>query len=229
MSATNRRQVLERGCGAIELTARQEQIIQIVKNHSPITGENIATLLNMRRASLRPDLSVLTMAGLLEARPRVGYFYSGKKPGLLAAEEMHRLTVDAVKAVPVVAPGDTSVYDCIVSLFTEDTGTLFIVSESGRLEGVVSRKDLLKAAMGRVDLPKIPVRVVMTRVPNVVTVRGDVSVYEAARLLMEHEIDSLPVIEPEHAGGKDVMKVTGRFTKTTVARIFVELGESGSP
>jgi CBS domain-containing protein len=183
-------------------------------------------MLNVRRATLRPDLAVLTMAGLLDARPRVGYFFRGKKPGLLAAEEIRRLTVDALKAVPVVVQGDTSVYDCIVSLFTEDTGTLFIVSENGYLEGVVSRKDLLKVAMGKVDLHKIPVRVVMTRAPNIVTVRGNESVYEAARLLVEHEIDSLPVVEPEIVNDKEVLKVAGRFTKTTVTRIFVELAES---
>ena len=80
-------------------------------------------------------------------------------------------------------------------------------------------------AIGQVDLPKIPVRVVMTRAPNVVTVRGDESVYEAARLLVEREIDSLPVVEPEVVNDRDVWKVTGRFTKTTVTRIFVELGE----
>jgi CBS domain-containing protein len=178
----------------------------------------------VRRATLRPDLAVLTMAGLLDARPRVGYFYNGR-PGLLAAREVYRLTVDTVKAVPVVVQGGTSVYDCIVALFTEDTGTLFIVSETGHLEGVVSRKDLLKVAMGGVDLPKIPVRVVMTRVPNVVTVRAGESVYEAARLLAEHEIDSLPVVEPETVNGKEALRVTGRFTKTTVTHIFVELGE----
>jgi CBS domain-containing protein len=212
---------------AIELTGRQEQIIQIVKNNSPITGEHIAALLNMRRATLRPDLTILTMAGLLDARPRVGYFYSGKKPGLLAADAVRRLTVDVVKAVPVVVRADTSVYDCIVALFTEDTGTLFIVGESGHLEGVVSRKDLLKVAMGKVNLRQIPVQVMMTRVPNVVTVRGDESVYEAARRLVEHEIDALPVIEAETVNGRDALKVTGRFTKTTVTGIFVELGESG--
>lgn len=210
----------------IELTPRQEQILEIVKRHAPITGEQIAALLNVRRATLRPDLTVLTMAGLLEARPRVGYFCSGKTPRMLAAEEIRRLKVDEVKAVPVVVKGDTSVYDSIVALFTEDVGTLFIVSEEGYLEGVVSRKDLLKVALGQIDLHKVPVRVVMTRVPNVVTVTGEESVYEAARKLCEHEIDALPVVVPQVIeNGKERLKVTGRFTKTTVVRIFVELGE----
>ncbi len=62
----------------MELTHRQEQIINIVKDNGPITGENIAEKLNLTRATLRPDLAILTMAGFLDARPRVGYFYTGK-------------------------------------------------------------------------------------------------------------------------------------------------------
>ena len=61
----------------IELNKRQEHIIQIVKDHY-ITGESIAAQLGLTRATLRPDLAILTMAGYLEARPRVGYFYTGK-------------------------------------------------------------------------------------------------------------------------------------------------------
>lgn len=184
-------------------------------------------MLNVRRATLRPDLTVLTMAGLLEARPRVGYFYTGKTPYMLIAEEIRQLNVNNVKSVPVVVMEDVSVYDAIVALFTEDVGTLFIVDDDGYLQGVVSRKDLLKVALGRGDLHKIPVQVVMTRAPNIVTVSGEESVYEAASKLVEHEIDALPVVEvnSEEGNDKEKLKVIGRFTKTTVARIFVEMGE----
>ena len=61
----------------IELNKRQEHIIQIVKDHGPITGNQLPQL-GLTRATLRPDLAILTMAGYLEARPRVGYFYTGK-------------------------------------------------------------------------------------------------------------------------------------------------------
>ncbi|HBI27027.1 MAG TPA: transcriptional regulator, partial [Peptococcaceae bacterium] len=45
----------------MQLTPRQEQILEIVKENTPITGERIANKLNVRRATLRPDLTVLTM------------------------------------------------------------------------------------------------------------------------------------------------------------------------
>ena len=58
----------------IELTNRQKKIIEIVKKYQPITSENIAEKLNMTRAALRPDLTILTMTGFLEARPRLDIF-----------------------------------------------------------------------------------------------------------------------------------------------------------
>lgn len=180
----------------------------------------------MRRATLRPDLAVLTMAGLLEARPRVGYFYSGKTPYMLIAEEIRHLKVMEVKSVPVVVTEDASVYDAIVALFTEDVGTLFIVTNDSCLVGAVSRKDLLKVALGQGDLHKIPVQVVMTRLANIITVSGEESVYDAASKLVVHEVDALPVVEIiSEDSDREMLKVIGRFTKTTVVRIFVEMGE----
>ena len=71
----------------IELNKRQEQILQIVKDEGPITGEHIADQLSLTRATLRPDLAILTMAGYLEARPRVGY-YTGKTGAQLLTDKI---------------------------------------------------------------------------------------------------------------------------------------------
>ena len=62
----------------MQLNERQEKIVEIVKTHGPITGEKVAEQLNLTRASLRPDLAFLTQIGLLDARPRVGYYYKGE-------------------------------------------------------------------------------------------------------------------------------------------------------
>ena len=58
----------------MRLSERQEKIVEMVKKTSPMTGEQIARQLKLKRATLRPDLAILTMTGVLEARPRVGYF-----------------------------------------------------------------------------------------------------------------------------------------------------------
>ena len=44
--------------------------------------------------------------------------------------------------------------------------------------------------------------------------------------MVEHEVDALPVVEEvRDEDNKEKLKVIGRFTKTTIARIFVEMGE----
>ncbi|MBQ5860317.1 MAG: helix-turn-helix domain-containing protein, partial [Selenomonadales bacterium] len=50
----------------IELSERQQTILQIIEEKGPITGQEIAGMLNLSRAALRPDLAILSMAGLLD-------------------------------------------------------------------------------------------------------------------------------------------------------------------
>lgn len=210
----------------MQLTRRQETILEIVKNSGPITGEQIAEKLSLTRATLRPDLAILTMAGLLEARPRVGYFYSGKSPYRVVAEKLHSVLVASVKSVPIVVHEKCSIYDAVVTMFIEDVGTLFVVKEGGLLEGVISRKDLLKTTLGGHDIHKLPVGVVMTRMPNVLFTTPEESVWSAARILITHEVDALPVVRNTTLpDGGEGLEVIGRISKTNITRLFVELGE----
>ncbi|HEX3014797.1 MAG TPA: helix-turn-helix transcriptional regulator [Desulfobacteria bacterium] len=209
----------------MEFTARQEKIVEIVKANGPITGEQIAEMLNLTRATLRPDLTVLTMAGLLEARPRVGYSFSGKSSDIIVANKLQKLRVGDYKSVPIVVKEDTSLYDAIVTMFLEDVGSLFVVSEGGVLEGVISRKDLLKATFGKNDVQRVPVGVIMTRMPNIVWTIPEEPVLVAARKIIQHQVDSLPVVKVIiNQDGRERLEVIGRFTKTNITAILVELG-----
>lgn len=205
----------------IDLSSRQHQILEIVKNEGPITGENIAGHLNLTRATLRPDLAILTMAGFLEARPKVGYFYSGKTGSQLFSDEIQKMKVKDYQSIPVVVEQSASVYDAITTMFLEDIGTLFIVNEKGHLTGVVSRKDLLRASLGDRDLSRIPVNIIMTRMPNITTCTKEDLVADVAGLLIEKQIDGLPVVKQEE--NKDNYEVIGRITKTNVTKAFLEI------
>ncbi|MCF6466540.1 transcriptional regulator [Clostridium sp. Cult2] len=210
----------------IQLSERQEKIIDIVKANEPITSENIAKTLKLTRATLRPDLAILTMSGILDARPKVGYFYTGKTTFSFISEKIQEIKVDERKSIPIIVDEQTSIYDGIVTIFLEDTSTIFVTS-NGYLSGVVSRKDFLKNAIGGLNLTKTPIAVIMTRMPNIVVTTPEESVLDAAIKLIEHEIDSLPVVEEVILDeGYKVYKVVGRITKTTITRLFVELGNN---
>jgi DeoR family transcriptional regulator, catabolite repression regulator len=212
---------------SIKLTKRQEEIVQIVKEDGPITGEQIAEKLKLTRATLRPDLAILTMAGSLEARPRVGYFFNKDKERLFQPTEVLNLKVNDYKGHPIVVQKSSSVYDAIVQMFLEDVGTLYAVDSDGCLAGVISRKDLLRAAIGNKNLEELPVSVIMTRMPNIITVKPEETLLQAARKLVTNRIDSLPVIR-ELSGKTDSYEVIGRITKTTITKVYLEIAEQKS-
>ncbi|MCY8004690.1 helix-turn-helix transcriptional regulator [Bacillus haynesii] len=206
----------------IELNKRQEHILQIVKDNGPITGEHIAEKLNLTRATLRPDLAILTMSGFLEARPRVGYFYTGKTGTQLLADKLKKLQVKDFQSIPVVIHENVSVYDAICTMFLEDVGTLFVVDDNAILVGVLSRKDLLRASIGKQELPSIPVHIIMTRMPNITLCRREDFILDIAKMLIEKQIDALPVVKDTEKG----YEVVGRITKTNMTKILVGLSEN---
>ena len=208
----------------INLNERQEKILDIVKTHGPITGESIAELLDVTRAALRPDLAVLTMSGYLEAKPRVGYTYKTDGANNQIKKILNIYRVKDIMSMAVVVKEKCSIYDAIVTLFLEDTGTIFVVDEDNYLAGVVSRKDLLKTTLGKVDIDQVPVSVIMTRMPNVITTTGEETVVEAAKKIVEREVDSLPVVKQFiETTGEEKFEVVGRITKTNITRLFLDL------
>jgi CBS domain-containing protein len=101
-------------------------------------------------------------------------------------------------------------------------GTIF-VENNGYLAGVVSRKDLLRAAIGGTDIHKAPVGIIMTRMPNIVFVEKKDSPYIAARRIIDHEVDSLPVVERVMVNGKEQCKVLGKVSKTNITKFFLRM------
>ena len=205
----------------MKLSKRQEQIAQIVREEGPVTGSAIAEHLEVTRSALRSDLSVLTMLGVLDARPNVGYYYVGLSKETQTAERLKSFLVSDVLSQAVVVSGETSLYDTIVTIFTEDVGTILVCDDS-YLVGVVSRKDLLRASMGQTDSHAMPISMIMTPVSKVITVEPTDTLVEAAQKMIDYEVDCLPVVVREDVGNKKRLKVVGRVSKTTVAKVFLE-------
>lgn len=217
---------MKRSVIIIQLNNRQLKIIDIVKESEPITSESIAAKLNVTRATLRSDLAILTMTGVLDARPKVGYFYSGIDKVNLLGDKIKNKTVSDIMSMPIMVTQDASVYDTIVNIFLSDVGSVFIIDDEKELCGIVSRKDLLKATIGGGDINKIPVGMIMTRTPNVVTVTSEDTVVLAAKRIIEHEVDSIPVVEEIKGDNKITNKVVGRISKTNITKLFLEIADN---
>ena len=122
---------------------------------------------------------------------------------------------------PITVHPDTPVFDARQTMLKERIRHL-LVTEAGRLVGIVTDRDI------RLNLPsqattlsvwevnyllaKLTVSKVMTT--SVIIVGPDQDAAVAARLMLEHKIGALPVLDGEH--------LIGILTETDVLRAFAQ-------
>ncbi|KLV25197.1 transcriptional repressor CcpN [Niallia circulans] len=200
----------------MKLSERQEKIIKIVKEYQPVSGEKVSDLLDVSRATLRSDLSFLTLVGILQATPKIGYTYSGSDLEKFFYFKTFNTKVNEIMMPPLMVNQDTSIRDAITTLFMYDVGSLYVTGEEKLLLGVLSRKDLLRASLNT-NIDQTPVAVCMTRVPHIKVCKKDMDILEAASILQDFEVDSLPVVDDENE-----RKVIGKITKTRILNFIIQ-------
>ncbi|WP_117282942.1 CBS domain-containing protein [Streptococcus intermedius] len=200
----------------MKLSQRQKEIVEIVKKNQPVSGEKISELLDVSRATLRSDLSFLTLVGILKATPKVGYTYSGSDLETLFFFDTFQKKIEDVMTSPVLVSHDSFIQDVIITLFMYDADVLYVIDEEKKLLGILSRKDLLRAALNA-NINVTPVAVCMTRMPHIKTCHKDLNILEAAALLQDFAIDSLPVVDDQNEG-----HVIGTITKSTLLNFIIQ-------
>ena len=200
----------------MKLTKRQKEIVEIVKKDQPVSGEKISELLDVSRATLRSDLSFLTLVGILKASPKVGYTYAGSDLETLFFFDTFQKKVEDVMTSPVLVAHDSFIQDAIITLFMYDADVLYVIDEKKQLLGILSRKDLLRAALNA-NIDVTPVAVCMTRMPHIKTCHKDLNILEAAALLQDFAIDSLPVVEEQNEG-----HIIGTITKSVLLDFIIQ-------
>lgn len=204
----------------MKLSARQEEILDLVEANAPMTGRELADALGLSKSTLRTDLAVLTMLGLLAARPRVGYFRTQLSGGTLVAQQLAKYSIHAIMSPPITVGLETSVHDAINDMFVYDTSSLYVLDDQQKnLEGVVSRKDLLRGLAAGMST-ETAIAVLMTRVPNVQTIPEDGTAFEAVRLITHYRVDSLPVVKAHSQ-----QHVVGKVSKTNLVDLMMTIAE----
>jgi len=129
-----------------------------------------------------------------------------------------------MSTTPVTIVDGTPVTEALQLMRRRDVRRLPVLEPgTGRLVGIVSEKDLLYAAPSPATslsiyelhyaLAQLKVTEVMTT--DLITVAPDVPLEEAARIMADHKIGSLPVMRDG--------KLVGIITQTDLFKVFLEL------
>ena len=186
---------LRKGYDSLKLSERQKKIVEIVKIQQPVSG-------------------------ILKATPKIGYTYSGSDLETLFFFDTFQKDVADIMTSPVLVTHDSYIQDAIITLFMYDADVLYVIDEDKLLLGIMSRKDLLRASLNS-NIDSTPVAVCMTRMPHIITCNKEMNILEAAALLQDHSIDSLPVVEETND-----RKIVGSVTKSALLDYIIQHARS---
>ncbi len=123
---------------------------------------------------------------------------------------------DVMTSSPHTVCADILLGDAFTAMRAHGCRRLPVVTEAGQLHGIVTERDLYRAASRFHEAP-VEIGEIMTR--DVLTITADAHIQDAARLMMEKHISGLPVID-------DRREVVGVVTETDIFKIFVGLMEA---
>lgn len=104
---------------------------------------------------------------------------------------------DVMTSNPQTVSPDDSIQNAARIMRDEDTGVVPVV-DNGRAVGVVTDRDIVVRAVADGDLNR-SIREIVSG--DIVTARPDMSTEEAARLMSDHQVRRLPVIENDRLVG----------------------------
>ena len=134
---------------------------------------------------------------------------------------------DLMSRIVISTPGTTPVLEARALMQRERIRHLLVVDD-GRLQGIVTDRDIrLNMASPATSLSvwelnhllaRLTVDAVMTR--HVIAIDGARDARDAARIMLDHKIGALPVLDGE--------RLLGIITETDLLRAFVDAGVPGN-
>ena len=135
---------------------------------------------------------------------------------------------DRMSSPAVTVKPDTPFQEALKLMRARQFRRLPVVNEQGKLVGIVSERDLLYASPSPAIslsvwelnylLSKLQVQEIMTQ--EVITTTPDAFIEDAARVMVEHRIGGLPVVDEED-------HVVGVITETDIFKTFVGIYRAG--
>lgn len=195
----------------------QQQIIEFVKENQPVFMKDlIQNIHSLNKDNIYEELNDLYSRKELQLKKDCIYIYN---------DNINIQDVEDVMMMSRTIKSGISIISAITTMILEDMDFLIVVKDFN-LEGVVSKKDIIKKVIiEKIDAQNTPIDCIMTKMPNIIYAKNTDKVAFVIDVLMRNEINSIPVVKVEHdeKNNKDNLKVIGVFNKTIITRLYRDL------
>jgi CBS domain-containing protein len=176
-----------------------------------IVGRYLGPFLALRIGVEAPREPTLLPRGAVGVEVDVAS-YRPEPPFVVAEPDGQAGTVaEVMSGAPLLVGPDDTLGEAAEKMRTRDAGSVLVVS-CGGLVGILTSRDLLRAAAGRTRSSEARVREWMTAEPVVAT--ADTSLEAAALLMTEHGIHHLPVVDNGRPVGMVGLREVAGATRT---------------
>ena len=190
-----------------------------VHTASPSTpiGEisRMITIHNIRSIPITDTIGIIK--GIIMAMDLVNYFGGGPLYNIVRTRHNDNIygafnepASSIMNDKPVVIKISDTIVKALETMIVADVGVLPVVSDEGKVRGIVTERDLVEHFV-EPKLWGIKVKEVMSR--NVITIREDSTLIDAAEIMVKLKIRRLPVIN-------DKNEVVGMITAKDYVRFF---------
>ena len=128
---------------------------------------------------------------------------------------------DLMSSPPITASKNVCIDEIANLMYQNRIGSVLIIDKEGRLEGIVTERDIIYAVAKRKIGRCFPAYTVMTEDP--ITVSPDTTLFEAIKLMSSNKIRHLPVATVE---GKPIGMLSLRDLLNFVASLMSMLKEA---
>lgn len=187
-----------------------------------IVGRRLAPFLASRTAA--GDGDALVPAGTPVERELRADELARLAPPLFRARELspgEPVVGDVMTADPLAVAPEDSLGEIAERMRDRDVASALVV-DYGRLIGILTARDLLRAFAGRIHSSEARAREWMTAEP--IVVQAQTPVAEALRLMNAHAIHHLPVVEGGRAVGTVGLRALARTVEESAGDLRVGLG-----
>jgi len=120
-----------------------------------------------------------------------------------------------VRNVLTVEPSDT-IGEAAEKMDAANVGAVVVVEDMGRIVGIVTERDLMRAVAARARAAEARVRQWMT--PNPVTIEPETSIEDAAQVMFDNNFRHLPVVKDGRPLGIVSLRLLSRWAFDSVQR-----------